>query len=127
MILDTSFVIDFLKGRKNAVEKMISITENQIHFAIAAPTLAEISSGLVYADNDKKEKAMDFLKSQIVLPLDESSAIIAGEIDGKLAKRGLKIEMMDSLIAGIAISNNEPIVTRDSHFERIEGLKTEKY
>ena len=128
MILDTSFVIDFLKGRKNAVEMMLSIVENHIAFAIAAPTVTEIYSGLVYIGNEQyRIKTRDFLKKQIILPLDEPSAIFAGEIDGTLTKKGLKIQRADSMIAGIAISNNMSVLTNDSHFDRIEGLEIQKY
>ncbi len=61
------------------------------------------------------------------LPLDEESAKIAGSIDGQLTKQGLTINTEDSMIAGIAIKNNKTILTNDGHFDRIEGLKIEKY
>jgi predicted nucleic acid-binding protein len=44
-----------------------------------------------------------------------------------LTKKGQRIDPEDTMIAGIAITNNKILVTRDKHFDRINGLKIEKY
>ena len=51
----------------------------------------------------------------------------AGIIHGDLIKKGWVIEPVDCMIAGIAKVYNKPVLTRDEHFSRIEGLKVEKY
>ena len=130
MILDTSFVIDFLKGESNAVSKMKSLLEEGMVVAITTPTIFELYSGLIFLNKSEKEedKIISLLKKQIVFPLDSNSAERAGRIDGFLMKAGLKIETNDSMIAGIAKINNETILTRDvKHFSRISGLKVESY
>lgn len=129
MILETTFAIDFLKGRKTAITKMRDLIDNKIDVALTAPTVFELYGGLIQLGKSQEEqqKVVSFLKGIMIYPLDDESAKIAGLIDGKLIKDGLEIETEDAMIAGIAIKNNQKILTRDEHFKRIEGLKVENY
>jgi hypothetical protein len=46
------------------------------------------------------------------------------DVRQKLARKGVSIGMVDSLIAGIALVNNLPVLTRNrKHFENVEGLR----
>ena len=129
MILETSFVIDLLQGDKDAASKMQSIIDENISYEIASPTIFELWGGLINLEKPEKERQriISLIKGIIVYPLDEESAKIAGTIDGQLAKKGLTINTEDSMIAGIAITNNRKVLTRDDHFNRIEELKVENY
>ena len=129
MILETSFVVDFLKGDEDAVSKMQSLIDQNILYEITTPTIFELWGGLVNLEKPEKElqRITSLLEGIIIFPLDEESAKIAGNVDGQLVKRGLKIDTEDSMIAGIAIKNNKKVLTRDKHFDRIEGLKIESY
>ena len=129
MIIETSFVIDFLQGDEDAVSKMQSLIDEDSPYEVASPTIFELWGGLqnIEAPEKEKQKILLLMQGIVVFSLDEESAKIAGTIDGQLAKKGLKINTEDSMIAGIAIRNNKKILTRDQHFERIEGLKIEKY
>lgn len=130
MILDTNFIIDFLKGQSNALNKIDLLVKKDIAFAITTPTIFELYSGLIFLDKseDEREKIISLLKDQIILSLDKNSAEKAGIIDGNLLKKGLKIDAEDSMIAGIAESYGETILTRNvKHFSRIRGIKIETY
>ena len=130
MILDTTFIIDFLKGQSDAVSKMDFLVKRDISFAITTPTIFELYSGLIFLDKpeNEKNKIISLLKQQIILPLDKNGAEEAGIIDGTLLKNGFKIDPEDSMIAGIAKINNETILTRNvKHFSRISELKIESY
>lgn len=129
MILETTFVIDFLKGRENAKTKMRSLIEQNISIELASPTIFELYGGLIQLGKGEKEqqKIIFFLDGIVVYPLDNESARIAGIIDGKLMKSGLAVDTEDCMIAGIAIKNSKKVLTRDGHFSRIEGLKVEEY
>mgnify|MGYP001582047527 FL=1 len=129
MILETSFVVDFLKGDEYAVSKMQSLIDKGIPYEITTPTIFELWGGLVNLEKSEKEqqRIISLLEGIVIFPLDEESAKIAGNVDGQLVKRGLKIDTEDSMIAGIAINNNKKVLTRDKHFDRIEGLKVESY
>jgi predicted nucleic acid-binding protein len=59
-----------------------------------------------------------------VLPLDRAAAEKAAEVRRKLDHTGQPIGMGDSLIAGIALTHNLPLLTRNrKHFERVANLK----
>ena len=129
MILETSFVIDFLNGKNNAVSKISSLINEDVDCIITTPTIFEVWSGIISLKKgeNEKTKTKSLLNNQIVYDLDIESAEIAGKIHGELLLKGLTIDPADCMIAGIAIKNNLPILTRDGHFERIEGLKIESY
>ena len=129
MILDTTFVINLIKGRLDAVTKLKEIENNRIQYAITSPTVFELWSGLVSLEKSEKEKqkTISLIKEQIIYFLDDKSAEEAGKIDGTLIKNGKQMEPEDCMIAGIAIKNNHALLTKDPHFERIEGLKIETY
>ncbi|MBI5392868.1 hypothetical protein HZA96_03270 [Candidatus Woesearchaeota archaeon] len=74
--------------------------------------------------NALKEKNESFS----LLQLDIESAQKAGMIHINLYDKGMPIQTEDSMIAGICITNNEPLLTRNiKHFNRIDGLKIETY
>ena len=129
MILETAFALDFLKGQENAIAKIRSLVDENVSLEITTPTIFELWGGLTQLGKGEKEreKIISFIKGLTIYSLDEESAKIGGIIDGELIKRGLKIDTEDSMIAGIALTNNKKILTRDEHFKRIEGLKVEEY
>lgn len=129
MILETTFVLDFLKAQESAIVKIQSLVEENISLEITTPTIFELWGGIAQLGKGEKEqeKISLFLKGLTVYSLDEESAKKAGIIDGELIKKGLQIDTEDSMIAGIAITNNKKVLTRDQHFNRIEGLKVEAY
>ena len=129
MILETSFVIDLLNGKKDAVSKISSLIDEDIDCAITTPTIFEVWSGIISLKKgeNEKTKTKSLLNNQIIYGLDIESAEIAGKIHGELVLKGLTIDPADCMIAGIAIKNNFPVLTKDEHFKRIEGLKIGEY
>lgn len=130
MILDTSFIIDLMDGLPEAEEKLRILDKKKEVQFVAAPTIFELWSGIEQSKKPEEEKLKVFavLSTQTVLNLDNNSAEEAGKIDGQLAKQGKPIEPEDSMIAGIAKSNDETVLTRNiAHFSRIKDLKIETY
>lgn len=129
MILETSFVIDFLKNDGKAVRKMQSIISSDGAFGIATPTIFELWTGLfaIQKSGNERERISFLINNISIYSLDYESAKIAGKINGELIKNGKKIDPEDCMIAGIAMTNNRKLLTNDRHFERIEGLRIEKY
>ena len=130
MILDTYFLIDLFRNETKAIQKFIEIQRKNTPIAITTPSIVEICTGLYLTKKTEteKKKIMDVIESQIIRELDKESAQKAGEINGNLIKKGQHIGIIDSMIAGIAHRNNEPILTRNTkHFDRISEIKVEKY
>ncbi|HSS99563.1 MAG TPA: type II toxin-antitoxin system VapC family toxin [Terriglobales bacterium] len=59
-----------------------------------------------------------------VISLDKPAAIRAVFVRQAMEQKGFAIAMADSLIAGIALENDLPLLTRNRrHFEKIDGLR----
>ena len=128
MILDSTVLIDFLRGKQNAVD-VLSLTNT---FYTTEINVYELTTGIFLVRNNSKlhlDKLNAVLARLIVLPLDRKAAIKAGEITADLIKKGLTIEESDCLIAGIALSNNiQKIITANKdHFSRISEMQVISY
>ena len=127
--LETSFIIDFLRGKENARIFLKKLGESRDIATITAPTIMEIISGAELEESKREKKEiLNLLNTLTILPLDESSSILAGEIEAKLAMGGETIPPIDIMIAAIAIENNEVLATKnEKHFSRINNLKITTY
>ena len=127
--LETTFLIDVLRGKKEVTNLMSDLDTSEDFLAVASPTIMELWAGActAKASQAEKEKINNLLASLEILNLDEKSAKEAGEIEAELTNSGKIIETEDIMIAAIAKSNNEKIVTRDGHYAKINGLKVLKY
>ena len=61
------------------------------------------------------------IAADVLMP-DHETARYDGEIAAQLARDGSPIPQNDIWIAAIAIQNDLALVTRDNHFNEIEGL-----
>jgi tRNA(fMet)-specific endonuclease VapC len=128
--LETTLLIDALRGKEEARQLLDSIDRSSDMATIASPSIMELISGAILNPKvrEEKEKVIEFLSSFVVLDLDKESAILAGEIEADLGKRGETIEPEDIMIGAIALHNGETLVTRNKkHFDRIQGLEIESY
>ena len=129
MILDTTFLIDLLRGDKAAVGKIAEIESKNEPVSTTAISVFEVWQGLPKnASSSQIEKTVELLKSINVLKLDFDSALQGGEIQRELKSAGQMIDPEDAMISGIAKINHEKILTRNKkHFEKIRWIKTETY
>lgn len=130
-LVDTTFLIDALKGELSAAEKARELDEEG-GVATTAVNVYEIAYGVHSRKSDAAYRvdALERLLSNLdVLPLDQVSALRAAEITGGLDRTGEHVDPFDALIAGIALENGvDCLVTRNTkHFKRIKGLKIETY
>ena len=127
--LETTFVIDLLQGKADILELKNEIDKTESIVSVAAPSVMEVWTGASQSNLPKKEKAKinELLSSLVVLALDERSAKEAGEIESKLLKSGIIIDVEDIMIAAICIVNGEKLFTRDEHYAKIPRLKIIKY
>jgi tRNA(fMet)-specific endonuclease VapC len=130
MLLDTSFIIDLLRGREAAVSKMKLLESESVATNISSPSIFEVFVGisLTKKPSSEKKKIMDVLESWGTLVLDSECAARGGNIHGQLINEGQPIDPEDSMIAAIAIVNNETLLTKNTkHFSRVPDLKIEGY
>jgi tRNA(fMet)-specific endonuclease VapC len=130
MLLDTSFIIDLLRGREEAVRRIKTLEAESTATNISSPSIFELFVGisLTKKPDSEKRRIMDFLKSWGTLVLDSECAARGGTIHGQLIKDGQPIDPEDSMIAAIALINDEVLLTKNSkHFSRVPDLRTEGY
>lgn len=130
MIADTSFIIDLMRKNAAAQDKLNEIEKNSESQYTTSPTVFELSTGIALSNWPEKEKnKVEELLSQFsVIHFSENHAFVSGRILGTLYKQGNPIDPVDAQIAGIAIVEEEKIITRNAkHFERIHGVRFELY
>ncbi|EQD73301.1 protein containing PilT protein [mine drainage metagenome] len=124
--LDSTFLIDLLAGDPDAARLARAFQVSGERLATPAPCVAELLRG-VRRTGKGLQPTEDLLAQLEVVPLDERAARRAGEIAAQTAARGREVAMMDCLVAGVAISLDGTLVSRDSDFARIAGLTLETY
>ncbi len=121
ILADTDVLIDYLSGVSPAREQIARLIKARL-LETTAVNCFEILSG---ADEGQQGDAARVLVNVISsLPLDFSAAQHAAAVRRQLDQTGKSIGMADSLIAGIALANDLPLLTRNrSHFSRVPHLK----
>ncbi len=130
MLADTTFIIDIMRQDGDAVQKAKDLSEASISLLVGAPTIFElhVGVGLSIRAGEEKEKVLNVLKSLPYLSLDAGSASKAGAIYAQRIREGSGIDPEDAMLAGIAIQNNEPLLTRNrKDFTGISDLRLESY
>jgi|SRR3990167_6836201 len=123
--LETTFLIDLLRGKPEIKEFKDELDKSETLICIAAPSVMEIWNKITRLP--QKDRINELISSCVILPLDEKSAKEAADIQTELQKVGAIIDLEDIMIAAIARSNGEKLVTRDEHYAKIKGLKILKY
>ena len=130
MMADTSFLIDLMKGDAAAKAMAERLVGESTPMMVGTPTIFElyVGVGLSSKSPEEREKVLDALRSLIQLPLDAASATRAGAIYAQRMKESSPIDTEDAMLAGIALENQESVLTRNvKHFSGIAGLKVEGY
>ena len=130
MIADTTFLIDVMREDRSAIAKGEELEREGVQVNITTVSVFELYVGLNLSTKpiEEKNKIDKVLGNIVVQNFDFDSACEAGEIFADKKRRGLTIDPEDAMIAGICISNEEPILTRNvNHFSNIGGLTVESY
>ncbi|MBD3248694.1 PIN domain-containing protein [Candidatus Woesearchaeota archaeon] len=125
-VLDTTFLIDFLKGKKETL-KIIKSKEDLLTTQI---NMYEVIRGAFLRDNPSELlKAEQLFENIKVLQIDDDAVIRSADIFSDLVKNGKMVPDSDCMTAGTALSKGvNKIVTRNKeHFKRMKGIKVETY
>lgn len=124
--LDTDFLIAYLEKNPDALEKLQQLQNTPTCTTMI--NVFELYKG-VYRVKEKRREELrikEILDSLTLLALDYESAKLAGQLDA--TTRSNSIGESDLLIASIALSNNQTLITRNKkHFERLQGLEVEEW
>jgi tRNA(fMet)-specific endonuclease VapC len=121
LLLDTNIVIEVFDGNKSIADKINKLPD----FYISSVVLGELYIGINRVVNKAihLKKLNDFLKLCTVLDADSNTAKHYGEMMAALYKKGKPVPTNDVWIAAVALQHDLTLVTRDKHFQEIEGLQ----
>lgn len=130
MILETSFLIDMMRGRAEAVALVQEIDRSGENVALPSPALFELWVGAGRSRSSRQE--MDRIDSLIVafdvLTLTDTDAKEAGLLQAGLSLAGATMGTVDVLLAGMAKARGETLVTGDRDFSAVRrGVHIKSY
>ena len=125
--LDTSFLIDVLRGHPGAAAKAELLDSESEVVTISAPALAEFLDGAYFAGGTYLTKAMQLIAGRDVVPFDKECSLIAGQLRAELRSRGISLPMLDAMIASTVLRHHSILITGDAGFSRIPALAVESY
>jgi len=120
-ILDSDILIAILKGRPEAIQKITKLEEEGDPLSTTIITAYELLKG-AYLSRSSEEtlaKVTNAISEIQVLNLTIKSCEEASKIYRDLKKKGHMVGEFDILIAAIARTNDQTLITRDEHFELI--------
>ena len=122
--IETSTIIDFLRGDKQTVESVLSLSGELVSSYVC---LAELHEGIYRIGEESKEAEgiKDFFNGlSFVYGLDEEISKQFGQIRLHLKQEGNVIEDLDILIASTCKAHGLVLVTKNTkHFSRIPNLQ----
>ncbi len=113
--LDTSVIIDFLAGDQRIIAVIKELLSKE---DIKTTTITEYEL-LRHKTKIKKQAAERFLSGVIVCSFDRDAAKKAAVLFEELQDSGRMINENDLLIAGISLSHDEVLLTRDQKLANI--------
>lgn len=119
-LLDSNIIIDFLIGRKKAIESLGEIKKIDHFPATSALCIAEVQIGVKGGEEEATNK---FLESLKVYDLTRAIANQTGEYMREYKSKGIALSLIDTLIAATCMINNLVLVTYNTRHYPISGLK----
>jgi tRNA(fMet)-specific endonuclease VapC len=126
ILLDTSVLIHFIKGRAPVVERVTAASSAEL--AISSVTRYELEFGALQMGSARRKVIRDLCADIEQVPFDDAAAVDAAQIRAELSAKGLLIGHLDLLIAGTARSRGAVLVTGNTReFSRVKGLRCEDW
>ena len=130
VILDTDFIIGYLREAPKIIEILSNYEENKTDLKTTIINVGELYKGAYLSAKviENIEKIDKFIKKVEILDLNIEIMKIYAKISADLRKKGIIIGDYDELIASITIHHNETLVTRNvRHYERIPKLSFQNW
>ncbi|MHA2370284.1 MAG: PIN domain-containing protein [Candidatus Hodarchaeales archaeon] len=124
--LDSDFLVALLREYPDAIQKAEDLEKESHSLATTAMNALELYVGIMGVDgvsSARVERTEELIESLEILPLGQQAARRSAGIMNSLEKLGQPIGVKDTIVAGIALENRVPVMTRNiDHFERVTGL-----
>jgi len=121
MILETSFLIDLMKGRSDAIATAEELDRSGEPLYLPSPALFELWLGAGRAARRKEEiEGIETLVSSFpVMVMTDGDAREAGLLQAALSRAGRTMGTVDVMVAGMAKARNQTLVTGDRDFRTV--------
>jgi tRNA(fMet)-specific endonuclease VapC len=128
-LIDTSTMVAFLNGTQDVVRKIEELINQGDTITVATITIYELLKGAQLSSRQKENLLLvtEAISSVQILDLSNDACLEAARIYCTLNEEGKLIGEFDILIAAIAKTNGEAILTRDQHFKAVPGLILTKW
>ena len=124
LLLDSTFVIDHLRGRPEAVERLRRIFEDGDDPIVTEIVVCEVRAGLL----DEAERHLDaFLEPIEFVQPGIETAKTAGQWRADLRRRGRTLSLGDALIAATAHTLGATVITRNLRDFNLMPVPVESY
>ena len=120
MILDTNALSAAAEGDTN----LRGVLESAAEVAIPVIVLGEYRYGISFSRNRRQYEQwlVDALPHFQILDVDERTATSYAAIRTQLRKAATPIPSNDAWIAALCLQHSMPILTRDRHFDFVQGI-----
>lgn len=125
-ILDTDYLVALLRGDTDAAAQADKIKNPKTTIINAF----ELYYGADRSNNPEKSRNVvnSLLGSIDICKFELPAVLTSAKIQAGLMSAGNPVNILDVLIAGIVMVNNEELLTRNvNHFNRINGLNWKKW
>jgi len=121
MILDTNALSAFAEGDEN----LGTLLGTSAELCVPTVVLGEYRFGMRQSQNRRvyEEWLSEALSDLVVLPILDSTSVHYAALWHELKKAGTPIPTNDAWIAAIGHEHRLPIVSRDTHFDLVHGLR----
>jgi len=121
MILETSFLIDLMKGRREAVALAEALDRIGEPAYLPAPALFELwfGAGRAAKRREEVERIESLVASFDVMVMNDDDAREAGLLQARLRGKGRTMGTVDIMVAGIAKARGQTLVTGDRDFSAV--------
>jgi len=110
IVLDTSFIIDYIRG----VEATYDLVSEDDDVAVTTITYHERLTGLKRSKKKEEKFFKRFFSEVKIIPFDVKAAEESSNIAARLMAIGREVNVLDILIADVAIANGaDKIITRN--------------
>lgn len=130
MIVDTTALVDLIRGLPAARAEVERLEAEGTLLWVPTPALFELWEGVERADRPEEERRTieAVLEDYTVLSFKDRHAERAGRVSGALIRQGRMLDPIDSQLAGMALEERSPVLTRNREpFERVSGLEVVTY
>lgn len=120
LLLDTTVLIDLLRGRKNRRELLAELVQGGHTLATAAINVGEVYAGMRPGEQARTEA---LLTNLLIVPMTADIARRAGMLKCQWARKGKTLSLPDMIVAATAIESGDALMTDNyKDFRLISGL-----